>query len=697
MFNKNLLKVTLLEFLYFFLIVLFGLVFIIISVFDIYNNYYNAEYRNSYIDAKISTTTSVLTIILSIFIVFTSLLFRGKIRNRGKSLLLILDLYNNLASNLKFGSFFINPRKWEMIFIDGTEDEVFKKKGDFLFSLLKPYYVSEYNNYLNDSKEYKELKKEIYIREVEIPNEKNNSSEWFKTRTVNVFFEKKLFFITIFENVTSEHKYTDLLYNILIKTQEKNLNKEQMISHISHEIRTPLNSIYGMNSIAQKNIKNSIVLNNCLDNIEISSEHLTSLLTNVLDLSKIDSGFFELSYDPFELDELIKNVLAMISELASKKEIELNIYPKGFLYNKFIGDKLRISQILTNIFSNAIKFTDSLGKISLYIKTKAIPKSKKTNIIFVISDSGKGMSDEFIHKLFKPYQQSKSDKSYLGTGLGMSITKDLVYMMNGSISFSTKENKGTTFIISIPLIRIDDPIPFIENLNPLIITGDKNKEHYIETFEKISYYEISDDIPNNDKKYNIIFLDKEKISLIPLLKEKYKQTQLCLLNDYNTLNSKINMMIKNQIKLPIFYEDIMKIYKSNIKPNNPIDKLSSFYGLNILIADDDKINLQVSTEFLKIGNFNIYTSTNGIDCYSLYYNSPLHYYQFIILDLNMPSLNGIETAKKIRNCDRLDAKDVKIILMTADSSIKIDKDIFSDYLLKPISMKKLFSTLEELI
>lgn len=231
------------------------------------------------------------------------------------------------------------------------------------------------------------------------------------------------------------------------RAEEANDAKSRFLSNMSHDIRTPMNAIVGLTSIAQTHSDDPVRVSECLDRIAISSKHLLSLINDVLDMSKIDSGKIILNEENFDLSEIITEVVTIVQPQTHAKHLKFDIVTRNVNTEMVRGDSMRINQALVNILSNAIKYTNPGGSVRLVIEEKPSARLGFHDFTFVIQDSGIGMSEEFVKHVFEPFERDRGvEKSNIeGTGLGMAITKNVVNMMNGTIDVKSVLGEGTTF------------------------------------------------------------------------------------------------------------------------------------------------------------------------------------------------------------------------------------------------------------
>ncbi len=283
-------------------------------------------------------------------------------------------------------------------------------------------------------------------------------------------------YILVFSDLTESLKTQQALRDALLNAQKANKAKSHFLSRMSHEIRTPMNAIIGMTTIAATALDNRSRLEDCLAKISGASRHLLMLINDILDMSKIESGKFSLCSEPFQLPDLVKSVTTIIYPQTRAKDIGFDIALAEIRHERLIGDPLRLSQILLNILGNAVKFTPRGGNIRLELREKIV--RDRVRLHFAISDTGRGMSPEFLQHLFIPFEQEHSGTSLEGTGLGMAITQNMVSLMHGSISVKSKPGEGTTFSVELDFATDTNDVPKaapnLESLSVLVVDDDKN-------------------------------------------------------------------------------------------------------------------------------------------------------------------------------------------------------------------------------
>ena len=503
--------------------------------------------------------------------------------------------------------------------------------------------------------------------------------------------------------------------------------KSGFLSKMSHEMRTPMNAIIGMTKIAE-GTSDTEKLKYCLSVIEDSSNHLLGLINDVLDMSKIEAGKLELVHQHLNIEKILINVCNLLIEKVESKNIKLEININDIHNMNYIGDDLRLSQIIANLLSNAVKFSPEKGKIDLIIQETE--KENDSSILrFIISDNGIGMNEEQIERLFTPFEQAEADttRKFGGTGLGLSISKNLVEKMNGRIWVKSALNEGSKFIFEIELkkseeqdnIEIDNnSLP--EDFHVLIIDDENESRDYLKSIidgikiknNIADSYENAIKLIEENNLYNIIFtacngidgLDVENI--LKLHNHITENTTIVIITSFTNwhkLEGTVRGLgIERFITKPLFQSNIVEIInkvlgieeqKIHIKK-----EVCDFSDINILFAEDVDINREIFTTLLSDTKINIDIAENGKIAVQKFKENPDKYH-LIITDIQMPEMDGFEATREIRALDIPRAKSIPIVAMTANVFKEdIDKCIASgmnDHLAKPIVLEAVIDKISQ--
>ena len=531
-------------------------------------------------------------------------------------------------------------------------------------------------------------------------------------------------------DITGEKVFVRQLEEAKAQAELASHAKGDFLSRMSHEIRTPLNAIIGMSKIAAAT-PDIDKAHECVARIDSSSKQLLAIINDVLDISKIEANKMELAHEPFDFEKMLIDVSNIVSVQAEEKQQKLHIHMDMAMPCHFTGDEGRIAQVFTNLLSNAVKFTPDGGTISVNIREKQAYEGK-SRIEAIVEDTGIGIAKEQQGKLFHSFEQADGGKSrrFGGTGLGLAIAKNIVNLMDGEISLDSEPGKGSTFTFDI-LLDHAGPDGMKEAARPdtteltgmrtLLMDSDLGTRAY---FSQIMYsFDIPADTAANAKEalgilekarengenYTILFLEwqlpaPERTALLSRIKAGFSSTIVVLTSLAQWANIRDEARrygITHYLSKPLFPSTLMNTInevigmpqdKSDISPLNRY----RFAGSTMLLAEDVKINRDVVTMALEDSRINIIPAENGQIALDLFARNP-ESYDIILMDINMPEMDGHEATRRIRALPHPWAKKVPILAMTANAfaeDVKKSLDTgMNDHITKPINFDILFSKL----
>jgi len=541
-----------------------------------------------------------------------------------------------------------------------------------------------------------------------------------------------------FTNVDAETRQAiannEALSDALEAAKEANKAKTAFLSNMSHEIRTPMNAIIGLDNIALNDPEISPKTREYLTKIGDSAEHLLSLINDILDMSRIESGRLILKNEEFQFSKLIEYVNTMFSSQCSGKGLDYHCHINGHVDDYYIGDNMKLRQVLINILGNAVKFTPTGGNVNLDIERTAQFDGKST-IRFVIRDSGIGMSKEFLPHIFDTFAQedATSANKYGSSGLGLAITKNMVEMMNGNIHVESEKGKGSTFIVTVTLLdsaRKDSDSDDFEikphEMSVLIVDDDPVAcEHAKLVLEKSG---ISSETVSSGKEaiemvklrharqnpYNLILVDWQMPEMdgVETTREIRKivgnESAIIILTAYKwdeILDEAVEAGVDSFIAKPLFASNLLDEFKDAVRRKNTVMKkaeiTTELAGKKVLVAEDVQINAEILKMILQMRSIENDVAENGKIAVEMFASKPAGTYSAILMDMRMPEMDGLEATRAIRAMKRDDAKKIPIIALTANA---FDEDVqrslqagLNAHLSKPVKPEQLYQTLEELI
>ena len=518
----------------------------------------------------------------------------------------------------------------------------------------------------------------------------------------------------------------------LAAAEEANKAKTAFLSSVSHEIRTPMNAIIGLDSLALHNDSLPEETRGYLEQIGGSARHLLGLINDILDMSRIESGRMVIRKEEFFFRDMLEQINTMVMSQCEEKGLHYECKVIGGVSDYYIGDDMKLKQVLINILSNAIKFTDAPGNIMLTVERTAVYGDHST-LKFCISDTGIGMDKEFIPKIFDTFTQEDSSRNskYGSTGLGMAITKNIVELMNGTISVESERGVGTEFTVTITLNNSDHQGLSSYSLNPkdirVLVVDDEEiaAEHARIVLDEAGIKaDTCYDGPAalhmlevqhaKHKPYNLVLLDwkmpgMDGVEVAKEIRKRYdKETTVIILTSFNwdeILEEAIHSGVDSFLAKPLFASNVLDELERIARKNNMSlfkeKQRAELKGKRILMAEDVFVNAEIMKQIILMREAEIDHAENGRIVLEMFENSQEGYYDAILMDVRMPEMDGLEATAAIRALDRPDAKTIPIIALTAnafDEDVQRSLQVGMDaHLSKPVDPEHLYQTLEELI
>ena len=522
------------------------------------------------------------------------------------------------------------------------------------------------------------------------------------------------------------------LSEALAAAEEANKAKTAFLSSMSHEIRTPMNAIIGLDSLALQNEALPAETREYLEKIGESAHHLLGLINDILDMSRIESGRMMIRKEEFSFRNMLEQINSMVMSQCGEKGLHYECRVIGGVSDYYIGDDMKLKQVLINILSNAIKFTDAPGSVTLTVERTAV-FGDHASMKFCIRDTGIGMDQAFIPKIFDAFSQEDSSRNnkYGSTGLGMAITKNIVELMNGTISVESEKGVGTAFTVVVTLNNSDRQGPATSYVNPkdmrILVVDDEEiaAEHARIVLDEAGIAaDTCYDGPTalhmlemrhaKHEPYSLVLLDwkmpgMDGLEVAREIRKLYdRETTVIILTSFNwdeILDEAMHIGVDSFLAKPLFASNVLDEFERIARKYNMSlykeKKRAPLKGKRILMAEDVLINAEIMRQIIQTREAEIDHAENGRIALEMFNGSPAGYYDAILMDVRMPEMDGLEATAAIRALDRPDAKAIPIIAMTANA---FDEDVqrslqvgMNAHLSKPVEPEHLYQTLEELI
>ncbi len=522
------------------------------------------------------------------------------------------------------------------------------------------------------------------------------------------------------------------LEEALKAAEAANEAKSSFLSNMSHDIRTPMNAIIGMTSIALSHIDEKSRVQDCLLKIRTASTHLMSLVNDVLDMSRIDSGRLALNEEPFSLADLIHDIAVIVRPQAIQKQQDLQIEIGQIYEENLIGDPLRLRQIMVNIIGNAVKYTQEEGKILVRFAQRLIgsgtsEEGKQQDMVlldFWCEDNGIGMDEEFLQKIFIPFERVNSStiSKIEGTGLGMAIVKNLVDRMGGSIDVESKEGMGSNFHIEMPMtvevqsrkgleLPAGSSVLLVESLPHRVeMISDYLEEAGLEPVHKDSGLDVVTWLTEAqyENRMPCAMLLGQELEDMPVLELAAHVRQsagpgfpILLVSEedwaqieYRAVRSGVDAFVPCPLFKSRLLETLSALLNGRRTEEGSVGAMDVDYSdYRILLVEDIELNQEIAVEMLSVTGVQVEVADNGAQAVEMFEASEQGYYDLVLMDIQMPVMDGYEATRRIRALSREDAGSIWIVAMTANAfveDIRLSREAgMNEHCAKPIDPERL--------
>ena len=530
-----------------------------------------------------------------------------------------------------------------------------------------------------------------------------------------------------------EHRQQERLSIALAAAEQASKAKTTFLNSMSHDIRTPMNAIIGFTALAQTHLDNKELVQDYLGKISTSSTHLLSLINDILDMSRIESGTVKLDEKPVHLPDLLHDLRTMIQGLVSSKNQNLYIDTQDVKNEDVIVDKLRLNQILINIVGNAIKFTQPGGDIIICLAEKPCSTPHRATFVFSVKDNGVGMSKKFMDHIFDSFarEHSSTESGVQGTGLGMAITKNIVDMMGGKIEVESEEGKGSKFTVTLNVrlanepvkygpipellgaraLVIDDDIETCRNVCKMLRSIEMRPEWTTSGKEAILRVQDASEVQDEYKVYIVDYLmpDMNGIETVRRIRKIIgDDVPIIVLTAYDWSDFEEEARAAGVtcfVAKPIFMSELRDVLSSpnhKASPRAPEKgkRVYDYRGKRALLVEDNELNREIAVELLEETGMEIDWVSDGIDAVEAINKSPAGKYDLILMDIQMPTMDGYTATREIRTLPDNAKANIPIVAMTANA-FEEDRNKaleagMNGHIVKPISIEAIAQTIDPL-
>ena len=685
-----------------------------------------------------STMLLVGVVVLCIAAFLISLIIqtnRTNLRRKDTEILYRDELFQKLSMNVDDVFLMLDAKTYQADYVSpnaekllGITAEQIRKDIRVLGKLHPAEHEDSEKNYLEEIQVHEQ--REGDFKYVHL---KTGEKRWFHNIAMGSEVNGKKKYILVMSDRTSDWKMNQALSEAVRAAETANKAKSTFLSNMSHDIRTPMNAIIGFTTLAVSNIDDKKRVQDYLGKILSSSNHLLSLINDILDMSRIESGKIHLEETEVSLSEVLHDLKTIISGQIHAKQLELYMDAMDVTNEDVYCDKTRLNQVLLNLLSNAVKFTPAGGTVSVRIRQCHGTQKGSELYEIRVKDNGIGMSQEFVQKIFSPFERERTStvSRTQGTGLGMAITKNIVDMMGGTIEVQTEQGKGTEFIVRLPFrtqpehqrtekiaeleglkaLVVDDDFNTCDSVTKMLVRVGMRSEWTLSGQEAVLRARQSMELGDAFHAYIIDWRlpDMNGIEVTRQIRSLGDDTPIIILTAYDWSDIEAEARAAGVTAFcakPLFMSDIRETLMTAIgqSQSEPEDSVlpaagSDFRGRCILLVEDNELNREIAVEILNEYGFLVDTAENGAEAVEKVKNSTSGKYDLVLMDVQMPVMNGYEATKQIRALDDPALAGITILAMTANAfdedrkkALKCGMDGF---LSKPIVIEELISTLQK--
>ncbi len=616
---------------------------------------------------------------------------------------------------------------------------VARQKGNFddvKEDVLHAFMAEDCQEEMREFLDFETLSKRLKDSNTIVTEYRDPNNRWFQARFIvksrdakgNV---KEVLYVArdFTKEKEQELKQESALRDALISAKHANRAKTSFLSNMSHDIRTPMNAIIGFTALAQSHIENKELVQDYLSKIHTSSTHLLNLINEILDMSRIESGTVKLDENVVHLPDVLSELRTMIQGQVLAKQQNLYIDTLDVVNEDIVTDKLRLNQVLLNIVSNAIKYTGNGGNINIRVIEKPSQMKNYATYVFSVKDTGMGMSDEFVKHIFEMFTRENSStvSGIQGTGLGMSITKTIVDMMNGTIDVKSELGKGSEFIVTIDFklankshayeinpdlkdaraLVVDDDVTTCQSVSKMLRGIEMRADWSTSGKEAVIRAKEATDLKDEYKAFIIDYLmpDMNGIETVRRIRKVISEdVPIIVLTayDYTDIEEEAKEAgVTAFISKPIFMSELKKVLsKEGVVEQEEVVPTFNHQGKKVLLVEDNDLNREIAHTLLEEAGMIVTEATDGSEAVDIMNKANEDDFDLILMDIQMPKMDGYTATREIRTLENNHKANIPIIAMTANAFEEDRQKSFeagmNAHIAKPIDLNIIAKTLDEI-